>query len=326
MPAAGGKAPTEAEILEAISKLDSEDFVERERTQILLWNAGELAEPALEEAAKSGSAEARFRASRILERFRFGIYPNTPQEVVAMVQQFRRGGTDEKTQAISELARRGMFEIVRRLVETVEDDEQAEALARAAARESEKHAAELIAKGQHDEAAKILRTNAVTREAMQNFATFCVQSGSVVREREAIIGGNMRENDKLELLHWLARVEGDFSSALDYAEKLGDKELARDTKIASGDLVAFAEGAEDLRLRTLKALGFRAAVERLRGEDAALEKTVKEIVAYAVQHQSEASDIYTALMVNGAVDEALEVVRFEGVPPMAVLSADPREG
>ncbi len=300
---------TPDEIMAAIAKLDSEDFVERENTQTALWKAGAQAESALEEVVKSGSAEARFRASRVLERFRFGIYPDTPKEIVALVQSFRRGGMDERTNAISELARRGMFEIVRRLVETVEDEEQAETLARAAARESEEPARALIAKGDLEGAAKILRMSAVTREAMQNFATFCVLSGTAEHEREVIRNGTMRENEKLELLHWIARVEGDFPEALALAEKIGEPELLRDTKIASGDLIAFAEGAEDLRLRTLKALGFRAAAQRLKGEDDALKETVKEIVKYAAEHPSEAAEIHTALVINGAVDEALEVVR-----------------
>jgi WD40 repeat protein len=61
-----------ATISRLIKELDSEAFAEREVAQRELRELGATAKPALEEAAKSDSAELRFRARALLERMSFG--------------------------------------------------------------------------------------------------------------------------------------------------------------------------------------------------------------------------------------------------------------
>jgi hypothetical protein len=51
-----------------------------------LWQAGLAAEPALRRAAADPDRETRLRAQIILEDFRFGILPDVPEEVNALIR------------------------------------------------------------------------------------------------------------------------------------------------------------------------------------------------------------------------------------------------
>src|ERR1700732_4541478 len=81
--------PTKAEITGWIKDLDSNDFQTRENASKRLRAAGQSAEAALEEAFRNGEAEAKRRAEEILEDVRWGIYPDTPQNVVEQIRIYK---------------------------------------------------------------------------------------------------------------------------------------------------------------------------------------------------------------------------------------------
>src|SRR5207302_1451796 len=54
-----------------------------------LWKAGEAAEPALRVAANSSDLEVATRARAILDKFKYGVYPDTPPEIVKLVTDYR---------------------------------------------------------------------------------------------------------------------------------------------------------------------------------------------------------------------------------------------
>src|SRR5262245_40416237 len=83
------KPPTKEQIAQWVKELGADDFDVRENASKKLWEAGEAAEAAVAEAAKSGDAEVARRAAELAEKFRWGIYPNTPQRVVELVGRYQ---------------------------------------------------------------------------------------------------------------------------------------------------------------------------------------------------------------------------------------------
>src|SRR5436309_1494785 len=75
--------PTEQEIRQAVEQLGDKRFAVREKASKFLWNAGPAAELALKKAAQSTDAETSRRAKAILDKFDYGIFPDTPKELSA---------------------------------------------------------------------------------------------------------------------------------------------------------------------------------------------------------------------------------------------------
>ena len=74
-------APTAEQIGQAVAGLGAEKFEQRQAATELLWRAGQLAEGALAQAAKSSDPEVRTRATALLAKLRLGIRPDTSPEL-----------------------------------------------------------------------------------------------------------------------------------------------------------------------------------------------------------------------------------------------------
>jgi hypothetical protein len=83
------KEPGVEEIKKAIGELGNPRFVVRDRAKKLLQQAGSVAEPYLEEAAKSSDEETANTAKSILENYTWGLYPDTPKEIRDLVEKYR---------------------------------------------------------------------------------------------------------------------------------------------------------------------------------------------------------------------------------------------
>ena len=83
--------------------LGSPVYSVRERASKELWKLGAAARPALEAAAKSGDAEVSRRAADILEKFDWGVFPDTPADVLKLIREFRSGEEPKQTRAIDGL-------------------------------------------------------------------------------------------------------------------------------------------------------------------------------------------------------------------------------
>src|SRR5437867_3042229 len=79
------KPPTKEQIARWVKDLENDSFEVREAASKKLWEAGEAAEEAVVAATKSGDPEVSRRATEIAEKFRWGIYPNTPPKVIELV-------------------------------------------------------------------------------------------------------------------------------------------------------------------------------------------------------------------------------------------------
>lgn len=82
-------------------------FARREAASKRLWELGEPARPALLKAAAGDDPEAARRAKAVLDRFDWGLYPDTPPAVAGMIGRFRSGKPGPQRAALTDLVRHG---------------------------------------------------------------------------------------------------------------------------------------------------------------------------------------------------------------------------
>ena len=85
--------PEQARIAEAARQLGDPDFAVRQKATEDLWRAGAAAESELRAALKSADPEVRTRAAAVISRLRLGIRPETPPEIMVLIEQFLYGGS-----------------------------------------------------------------------------------------------------------------------------------------------------------------------------------------------------------------------------------------
>src|SRR5688572_23187217 len=78
--------PSDAQIAEAVRDLGADDFRVREKAGDALWSMGDAAVPALKEAAASDDPEVSRRAQAVLDKFAYGIRPDTPKPVMQLLE------------------------------------------------------------------------------------------------------------------------------------------------------------------------------------------------------------------------------------------------
>lgn len=91
--------PTKEQIARWIKELGDDDYATREQASKRLWQAGEAVESAVFEALKSPDPEVLRRARALAQKFKWGLYPDTPPRIVERIERYR-GADDPGKQAI----------------------------------------------------------------------------------------------------------------------------------------------------------------------------------------------------------------------------------
>src|SRR5258705_6623978 len=142
-------APTKDQIAHAIEQLGAPAFETRQAATDLLWKAGDAAEAALREAAKSTDPEVRTRAAALLAKLQLGLRPDTPPEVAALIVQFRYAETTSlRRQALAELQAKGHWQAILTLIRAQQNPEERRILATVLAGEARKIVGPRVERGE----------------------------------------------------------------------------------------------------------------------------------------------------------------------------------
>ncbi len=297
------------QILKAIEQLSSDDFKLREKAMQTVWQMGHAAEPFLREAIKNGNAEMRYRGSKILEEFDLGIYPETPKNIVKLVNQFRKGGGAEREMAIVELAQIGETELLMKLVKRERDPGIRKMVAQIVSRNISEEVPALIIKGNYNQAKDLLEVAALDQNGIRNYVAFLLQRDqiepAIKKQRELA----SKTQVDAELLAWMLRAHGNFNEAAKIFEAMGDKTRARHSLAAGGNLSEYANAFADPSRRTIDSLGFTAAYARLTGKEEEFKKTIKKIEDYGMAMKDELGRCLNALIINGEASRAFELAK-----------------
>ena len=90
-----------------VRDLGSPLYTVREKATRELWALGERARPALTRAVNSPDAEIARRAREVLDKFDWGVFPDTPPDVRQQIREFRSGIPDKQLASVSALLKLG---------------------------------------------------------------------------------------------------------------------------------------------------------------------------------------------------------------------------
>ncbi len=313
--AAAPPPPSAAQIARWIVELGDDEFATRQAASRQLRAAGEPAEAALEKAADSSDAEVRKRARAILADFRWGIYPSTPDAVVALIRKYQASTRAEKRGVITKLigagqpGARAVVRIARQETDVLVRREVFTSVWAALGRELPR----LLEDG-HDatvESLLELGLGGNVKTGAPAFAAYHLLRGSLpgkIAEWEALARRKVVPKAEQEVLAYLYRASGDLAKAVQAAE------AAERNDLREGILYEKADWKELARRPTL-GNGFRLACARLAGDRKLCEETRKSLVEQGLAVVKGGLDpllFAKALFLNGETAQALDLLARSG--------------
>ena len=109
-------------------RLRSEEFEVRRKATDELWRLGEAGMRWVEELGENVDPELRVRTDLVRRKVEIGITPETPQEIVALIEKYLRSDTQVKKQIVGELLRGKHYDYVLKLQDGERNTEMQEHL------------------------------------------------------------------------------------------------------------------------------------------------------------------------------------------------------
>jgi tetratricopeptide (TPR) repeat protein len=315
LPAAD--APGKEQVARWIKDLGDGDFNVRESASRKLWEAGRAAEAALAGAAHSDDAEVARRAQELVDKFRWGIYPDTPPKVVQLITRYQGGNAAAKLAVVKELFDAGGpgCAALLKIARAEPDVPLRQRLFAQIGQDSSRAIPALLADGKFDTVEELLELGvaAEAEAALPSYACYWLLRGGldrkIARFQAESAGADGRR--AFEVLAYLHRARGDLSAARAAAEKAGKPDLLEAILYEQGNWKALARrhnpGGAD---REIEAHGFRAAYQRLAGDRDEFEKTVARIRELAGARADDAEVWFgaKALFLNDRPQDALALL------------------
>jgi len=286
----GKQDPDPAAIQRAIRELGDAKLALREAASQWLWEAGPATEEALRIAATSTDAETRFRARAILEKFRYGVFADTPTEILKAIENFRGGDAKVRQDTIQMLVSRSFDEQAERML-TIEP--AAEWLLSV-------YVTQLSLNGRLDQRLEKMRQQLET-DANPNTARVAAM---LLRARgkigEALVIG-LKSDDPI--FNWsLAMEAGDFVRAADLFDRVRQLPVR-----ASGN-------PQSDQQRKIELLGFQAVLQQRVGNLERARGTLEELNGLAAQAPPFAWYCMEPFFLAGDVEGGIAAMRKSNPP------------
>jgi predicted Zn-dependent protease len=311
------KPPTREQIAQWVKELGDDNFEVREEAAKKLWEAGEVAEEAVREATKSSDAEVKRRAKELTEKFRWGIYPNTPPKVLDLISRYQAGDENAKLAVV-----RAMFDAggtgcatLLKIARAEGDANFRRRLFAQIGKEASHAVPGLLADGNFANLETLLELS-VTAEAdaaIPGYAAYWLLRGRLDDPITRWKAETTKPDSKRawEVLAYLYRAKGDLTSARAAAEKSERPELIEEILYQQGDWKTLAKRStsNDLR-RDVEAIGYRAAYERLAGDREKFQAAIAELRKYADKQNNDVEIWYAAkaLFLNDRPADAIALL------------------
>jgi tetratricopeptide (TPR) repeat protein len=322
-------APTEKEKIAIwIEQLSDNDFQRREEATQRLWEVGQAAEPALRAAAGSSDAEVSRRARDILDRFKWGIYPDTPKAVVDLIRRYQDSDRSSSDEILRELFDNGSAgcKAVLRIYRAGEDLNTRRQILLRMTNHMARAVPALLAEGDLEPLAPLVEAvlEQDVRSGIGNYVAYWGLRGKL-DERIALLQARLQmspgDRRAWEVLAYLQRAKGDVAAARAAADKSSRADLVDALLVEAGawkELASRPVGTET----TLESerLGLRAAYRRLAGDTKGFEESVadlKKLGEATKDDEATAGLVAKALFLNDRPTDALEVLSKNGDRAMA---------
>lgn len=304
------KPPTKEEIAELVKGLASDSFQEREKASKGLWKAGQSAEPALRQVLKDGDAEAVRRARDILDKFDWGLYPDTPEAVANLIDQYRSGTDENRPAVVTKLLDQGGagFTALMKIAAAEKAPEAKALIWQQLAADMPRLAGGLLADGQEARLEQVLEQG-LAGEGEQphaNYAAYLMVRGKLddkLRDWQKKAGAAPDKKAALTLAY-LCRAKGDLAGARKYAEKAAHSALLTTVLAEQEDWRALLKHIDAEPLPKEEAPhGLRLACVRLSGDRDGFDAEVRKLAA-----EPPGTVGLSTLLLNGRVEEAMTML------------------
>jgi tetratricopeptide (TPR) repeat protein len=306
------KPPTKEQIAEWVKGLGSDSFDEREKASKMLWKAGRAAEAALRQVLKDGDAEAIRRAREIVDKFDWGIYPDTPEAVATLIDEYRSGTPESRAGVIPKFLDQGGAGFTALMkIATMEKEPAAKTqIWELLNADMSRLAAALLAEGQDARLAEILEQG-LGGEGDQphaNYAAWLMLRGKLDDKVRELEKKGAADRKAALTLAYLCRAKGDLAGARKYAEKAENEELIKTVLVDQEDWKGLLKYVDSLPAppagKERLSPGARLACLRLMGDRDGFAAELAKVIA-------DTKDRYTfgVFILNGRIDDGLEWLR-----------------
>jgi len=277
--------PTKEQIAQWVRQLGDDDFSTREAASKKLYEAGQAAESALQEATRSDDAEVARRAAEIMDRFKWGLYPDAPKKVVDLVSRYRSADVGGKQKVIEELLDAGPsgYRTLLKIAAAEEDPMVRGGVYNLITRKLSSSAPQMLLDEDYDSLElllDVLLANDVD-QGVGHYAAYYMMRGKLderIAHFKAIAGKGPDGQRSWEILAHLYHAKGDLAAARDAADKADRPELADAMLFEAGDWKELAKRPIHTESNTpSEALGFQAAYRRLAGDTKSFEDALADL-------------------------------------------------
>jgi len=237
-----GVAPTIAETVAQapakpvdwlIRELADENFRTREEATRKIWDIGEPALPALQEAANGSDPEQAFRARELIRKIQLSITPETDAEVIGLIERYAKASPNEKVNLLNLMSKKRAW---RQVLKLYASDKSPELRSRFqdAAKEVAIHAArECLLEGNSASARDYLEMAPADAAGLMALAEFHRGQGTLEAELKRAQAVKGRNSEAWQLA--LYRAAGNLEAARDAATAAGEARVSAAMSVLLGD-------------------------------------------------------------------------------------------
>src|SRR5205085_6057861 len=201
----------------------------------------QAAEPALQAALASDDAEVKRRARELLDKFRWGVYPETPAKVVDLIAAYKSADEASKRRLIGELLKAGSHgcRAVVKIARAEEPGLRRQLFAQIAGELSTAVPA-MLEEGNFDRLEALVEASlaADVGSGVTNYTAFWALRGKlddrIALHKSLATKGGEKERE-YQVLAYLYRARGDLAAARQAAEKSGRNDLVEGLLYEAGD-------------------------------------------------------------------------------------------
>jgi predicted Zn-dependent protease len=311
------KPPSKEQVAAWVKGLASDEFEEREKASKVLWKAGHAAEAALRQVLKDGDAESIRRAREILDKFDWGLYPDTPEAVATLIEDYRSGTPEGRAGAIPKLLDQGGagFAALMKIAAMEKEAEAKSQIWVLLNADMPRLAAALLAEGQDARLGEVLEQGLAGEgdEPQANYAAWLMLRGKLDDKIRELEKKGAPDKKSALTLAYLCRAKGDLAGSRKYAEKAGHEELLRTVLVDQEDWKGLLKQIDALpppaRGEAVVPPGLRLACLRLMGDRDGFAAELAKLMADQSGQVSA-----SVFLLNGRPDDALAWLRKNNDP------------
>ena len=316
--AAPAPRPTPKQIARWIEQLGDNRFTVRENASKKLWEAGTAAEAALEKALKSEDSEVVRRARDILDKFRWGIYPDTPADIVALIRTYQSAEGNTRVETLQKLLESGTagMQAVLKIAQAEKDPNHRKILGDLISSKLPAAFPQVLENKNYEKYEALLELGHEGGYIdHRQYAAYWLLRGKLderIAHFESLRKTTPKAKQNIAILVYLHRAKGDMIAARRAAELAGHEDLLEAILYEMADWKALAArrtvaGATS----TIEKLAFRTAFTRLAGDNeessTALAELRREVVK-SPERDNSRFELAKTLLLNDRPTEGVEAL------------------